>query len=136
MDTNSNFQTFTYTVPATAVAVNFNLGGIPDKVEIFNKGGTSGKISKAEWTRGMADASAFLTVTNGTRSLVTSNGITPSDELTTLDASDTTFSAQGRDQNTIIGAPGFTLGTLTDINTTSCAGDVLVITAWTSPSGQ
>jgi len=51
------------------------VGFKPKLVRIVNV--ASGGKCRFEWFRGMADDSAIKTVTNGTISVVTSNGITP-----------------------------------------------------------
>lgn len=63
------------------------LGFRPKYVRLLNIGG----LATAEWVKGMADASALKEITAGTKSLITSNGITPL-------------------------ADGFTLGADTDLN--------------------
>ncbi|MFW9927895.1 MAG: hypothetical protein ACFFD1_00720 [Candidatus Thorarchaeota archaeon] len=45
----------------------------PKRIEVFNISG----LCKADWVEGMADDSAVKTVTAGTMSLITTNGITP-----------------------------------------------------------
>lgn len=70
----------------TGAAINVRTVGFrPKKVEILNVGG----VAKAEWVKGMADASAMKQVTAGTISVITSGGVTPlSDGFTLGDDSD------------------------------------------------
>jgi hypothetical protein len=49
------------------------VGFRPKAVHVFNVGG----LARGEWVEGMADDSAIKTITDGTISLVTANGITP-----------------------------------------------------------
>jgi hypothetical protein len=46
----------------------------PRVVRIFN---VSADNARAEWMEGMADDSAYKVITDGTQSIITSNGITP-----------------------------------------------------------
>lgn len=63
----------TGTTHATGADQVCDLPGIrPDSVELFGANGVS-----MFWHSGMADDSAWKTLANGTRSLVTSDGITP-----------------------------------------------------------
>ena len=63
-------------VIATGSAMDIDTVGFrPRLVRVVNAGAT-GK-SRLEWFRGMADDSAVKTITNGTVSVVTSDGITP-----------------------------------------------------------
>lgn len=121
-------QFFKYTVPATAVAVNFNLGAKPCMVEIINKGNVSGKPARAVWTLNMPDASAFVsiqaTADHQQQALETTNGITPSEALTMTDPND--------NAKTVTAPSGFTLGLLTGINAVANQGDILFIIAHTS----
>ncbi len=58
------------------------VGFRPQKVEVFNQSG----LCHAVWTESMADASAMKTVTAGTITFITSNGVTPLSDGFTLGA--------------------------------------------------
>ena len=79
-----------YITTGTAAAIAIDCGFEPRYVRVVNT--TSRDM--VEWFEGMADASAIKTVAAGTRTKITSLGITPS-------------------------AHGFTIGLDTDINVTS-----------------
>jgi len=55
----------------TAVAVDFTTGFKPLYVKVVNETDRT----QIEWFDGMADSEGIVTVANGTRTLVTSNGI-------------------------------------------------------------
>jgi len=86
----SRVATGRYLDTGTVAAYDFECGFQPKYVRICNL--TSGDMM--EWFEGMADASAAKQVAAGTRSLITTLGVTP---LTT----------------------GFTMGLDTDVNVTS-----------------
>lgn len=67
-----------------------NVGFRPRKVEILNVGG----LAQLQWTDHMADAAGLKQVTDGTLSLLTSNGITPLSDGFTLGA-DTDLNVDG-----------------------------------------
>ncbi len=58
----------------TVAAREFLVGFRPRYVRVMNE---TDRISE-EWFEGMADAEGLLQIANGTRTLITSNGITPS----------------------------------------------------------
>ena len=58
----------------TVAARTFTVGFKPRYVRVMNE---TDRISE-EWFEGMADAEGLLQIANGTRTLITSNGITPS----------------------------------------------------------
>ncbi len=63
-------------VVGTGSAINIDTVGFrPRHIRVVNAGATG--LSRFEWFQGMADDSAVKTVTNGTVSVVTSDGITP-----------------------------------------------------------
>lgn len=66
-------NTKTGTVTGTGAALNISVGFIPDNVRIFN--GTDG--SSIEWFSSMANGAGFKTVAAGTRSVISTGGITP-----------------------------------------------------------
>lgn len=58
----------------TGADLNIRTGDFrPKRIEVFNVDG----LCKADWMEGMADDSAIKTLTAGTMSLITTNGITP-----------------------------------------------------------
>jgi hypothetical protein len=79
-----------YLDTGTVAAYTFVLGFKPRYVKVDNITSRDG----LEWFEGMADAHALKTVAAGTRTAITSNGITPTED-------------------------GFTLGLDTDVNVTS-----------------
>jgi len=84
----SDRVTHTGSFYGTGASLNVTkLGFRPRAVTLLNKDG----LCRLEWTKDMADASGVKTVTDGTISFITSNGITPL-------------------------ANGFTLGADTDVN--------------------
>jgi hypothetical protein len=75
----------------TGAAINIrSVGFRPRSVHIWNLSG----LATGVWLEGMADASAFKEVTAGTKSLVTSDGITPLSDGFTLGA-DTDLNVSG-----------------------------------------
>jgi hypothetical protein len=62
-----------YLDTGTVAAFTITLGFKPRHIKVANV--TSGDM--VEWFEGMADASGIKSVAAGTRSLITSNGITP-----------------------------------------------------------
>ncbi len=92
-------------VVGTGAAINVSLGFIPSKVIIENVTNPS----KHVWQKGMAAASCIQEATNGTKSIVSSNGISEYAGAVPLYA------------------PGFTIGTDAVLNT---ADDVLYFTAF------
>lgn len=93
-------------VTATAAALEVRAVGFkPEKVVLFNK--TS--ACKLVWNKILGDAAGIKTVTAGTQTLVTSDGITPLD---------------GAHNE----GPGFQIGALADIN--DAAGELIVWEAW------
>jgi hypothetical protein len=63
-------------VIGTGAALNVDTVGFrPKLVRVVNAGATG--LSRLEWFKGMADASAVKTITNGTISVISANGITP-----------------------------------------------------------
>ena len=68
------FATGRYLTDATAAAIVIICGFRPRYVRVLNN--TS--ADKYEWSKGMADASAFKQVAAGTSSAITTLGITPS----------------------------------------------------------
>lgn len=72
-------------VIGTGVAMNIDTVGFrPKLVRVVNAGATG--LSRFEWFKGLADASAVKTVTNGTISVVAVDGITPRAKGFTLGA--------------------------------------------------
>lgn len=72
-------------VIGTGSAMNIDTVGFrPSLIRVVNAGATG--LSRFEWIEGMADAAAVKTVTNGTISVVSSDGITPRDKGFTLGA--------------------------------------------------
>lgn len=63
----------TGSVEGTGAAIDIVCGFRPGHVKLVNRGG----LVLAEWFAPMPNASAAKTVTNGTTSFITSNGITP-----------------------------------------------------------
>jgi len=82
-----------------------SVGFKPRKVKVFNLT----NAASLEWNSGMAAAAGFKTVTAGTQTYETSDGIT----------------AVVADSN---GNPGFTLGAMADVNDTTT--EDLVLEAW------
>lgn len=72
----TRISTGRYITSSTAAAFNIDLGYAPRYICIENV--TSG--DKMEWYEGMADASAVKTVAAGTRTIITSLGLTPSNK--------------------------------------------------------
>lgn len=62
-----------YLDTGTAAAFTIAIGFKPRFVRVVNEGG----LASYEWYEGMADAEAFKTITDGTITFITSNGITP-----------------------------------------------------------
>lgn len=63
-------------VIGTGSAMNVDTVGFrPKLVRVVNAGATG--LARLEWFKGMADAAAVKTVTAGTISVLSSNGITP-----------------------------------------------------------
>jgi len=70
-------------VTGTGSALNVRTVGFrPRVVELLNVGGNV----TAKWVEGMADASAVKYITDGTQSLITSDGITPLSDGFTIGA--------------------------------------------------
>lgn len=62
-------------VIGTGVALDVRtIGFRPSYVKVFN---VSADNAAGEWLEGMADDSAFKTITDGTVSVITSDGVTP-----------------------------------------------------------
>lgn len=60
----------------TGADMNIRTAGFrPQMVEVYNV--ASGGLCHAKWTKTMADDSAFKTITAGTITFITTNGITP-----------------------------------------------------------
>ena len=78
-----------YITSSTAAAFTITLGFTPRYVKVVNLG--SSGLATLEWFEGMADASALLEITDGTKSVDTTTGIT-------------------------VSATGFTVGLNTDVN--------------------
>lgn len=70
-----NFTVGSYLDTGTVAAFTITLGYRPRYVKVVNTNG-SGYVM-VEWFEGMADAYGVLTASNGDRSTITSNGITP-----------------------------------------------------------
>ena len=70
-----NFASGRYLTDATAAAITVTTGFKPRYVKVVNNTSRDG----VEWFEGMTDAHGFKTVAAGTRSAITSNGITPSE---------------------------------------------------------
>lgn len=71
------------TVVGTGSAINIRTVGFrPQVVEVYNVT----DLCHAKWTKTMADASAFKTITAGTITFITSDGITPLSNGFTLGA--------------------------------------------------
>lgn len=81
-----------YLDTGTAAAFTITTGFKPRYVKVVNLGATG--LATLEWFEGMADASALLEITDGTKSVDTTTGITVSDS-------------------------GFTVGLNTDVNITN-----------------
>ncbi len=93
----------TATFVGTGAAIAIDLDFTPRFVYVVNRD----DLAKMEWARGMADASAIKTVTDGTISEVTSDGITVNEKFTRDEAGD---------------GPGFTIGADSDVNVSTQAG--------------
>ena len=63
----------TGSITGTGASLMVSLGFVPSRVEVFNIA-TAGRL---EWMDTMPSASAIKTVTAGTQTYITSNGITP-----------------------------------------------------------
>jgi len=63
----------TGTITGTGAALSVPVGFVPARVDVFNIA-TGGRL---EWNNEMPNASAIKTVTAGTQTYITSNGITP-----------------------------------------------------------
>lgn len=81
-----------YLDTGTAAAFIITTGFQPRYVKVVNLGATG--LASMEWFEGMADASCYLDVTDGTKTVPTTNGIT-------------------------VSATGFTVGLNTDVNITN-----------------
>ncbi len=68
----TNVATGRYLDTGTVAAYDINLGFRPRYIKIVNLTDRN----QIEWFEGMADASGYVSVAAGTRTLVTSNGIT------------------------------------------------------------
>ena len=95
----------TGTVVGTGAAINIECGFTPVRVVVTNITSRDG----LEWTRTMTNGHALKTVAAGTRSAITSLGITP-------------YAGTLADDST-----GFTIGADTDVNVTA---EVIHWTAW------
>ena len=71
----------------TVAAREFLVGFKPRYVRVYNE--TDGITE--EWFEGMADAEGLLRIANGTASLITTNGITPSAQGFTLGLNTTIY---------------------------------------------
>lgn len=91
-------------IDGTGAAINVPIGFIPSKVEVLNLT----TLAKITWFKGMTAAHAFVQITAGTLSLVTTAGITAYEGGTTE-------------------AAGVTLGTNANLNT---SGNVIWLTAY------
>jgi len=100
-----SFQPRMATAPfvGTAASLAIDLDFTPRYVMVMNRDG----LAKMEWARGMADASAIKTITDGTISEITTLGITINEKFTRDEAGD---------------GPGFTIGADTDVNVSAEAG--------------
>lgn len=85
----SNVAVGRYLSTSTAAAFTITTGFKPRYVKVVNLGSTG--LATLEWFEGMADASALLEITDGTKSVDTTTGIT-------------------------VTANGFTVGLNTDVN--------------------
>lgn len=95
----------TGTVTGTGAAIIIQCGFTPSRVEVINITSRDGLL----WTDTMTDGHALKTVAAGTRTAITSLGITPYD-------------------GTLAGnSAGFTIGADTDVNVTA---EVIHWTAW------
>lgn len=103
-------NTKTGTVTGTGAALNISIGFIPDHVLVVNGSGAE----TLEWFSSMAAASAFKTVTAGTRSVISSGGITA-------------FSGSAT------AGQGFTIGADADVNVNT---EVLRYIAWGNTPGN
>jgi hypothetical protein len=99
-------QFITGTVTGTGSAINVQLGWKPDWVRAINYGDTAPTIM--EWTSAMTDGHGIKTVTAGTTTKLSSNGITPYE------------GTEGGD------SPGFTIGADADLN---ASGEAIVYIA-------
>lgn len=72
LDAVSGIQTYAATTDASSAAGSVTLGFVPRKVEVFD----ITNANKYEWNDQMAAASMFKTVTAGTFTYASSNGIT------------------------------------------------------------
>ena len=69
-----------YLDTGTAAAIKITIGFRPRYVLVLNENDRDGY----EWFEGMADAEAFKTVAAGTRTMITTLGITPADDGFTI----------------------------------------------------
>ena len=99
------------TMAGTGANIDIFCGFKPGKIEVFNR--TSTGLEKLEWYYGMADGSAIKTIAAGTRSLITTLGITILEDA-----------AKGQ---------GFRIGVDTDINV---AAEQLVVIAHRGTAGN
>lgn len=99
------------TVEGTGAAISITLRSVPNYVRLMNVDG----LVTLDWTDDMPDAYGLKTVTDGTISYITSDGVTPlgDDEGLTVAASDTTVDGN---TTTLTGVRGFTIGADTDVN--------------------
>lgn len=99
MSSSVGVRRFATVVTATNAALTVECGFRPVSVRVQNN---SNQVM-AEWSDNLADAYAYKTIADGTRSAVTSAGITPT-------------------------STGFTLGALADVNDTTT--ELLHVEAW------
>ena len=88
----ANIATGAYITTGTAAAFTITTGFVPRYVKVVNINASG--LVQIEWFNGMDDAAGIKTAANGTRSTLTTLGITPTDD-------------------------GFTVGLDTDLNVTS-----------------
>lgn len=84
----------TGTIVGTGAALTIQTGFKPDHVRVVNETG----LANVEWFKSMPNGHGIKTITAGTMSKITANGITPYE------------GSRGAD------APGFTIGADADIN--------------------
>lgn len=73
--TLTRMATISYIDTGTVAARAFTVGFTPRYIKVVNE---TDRIQE-EWFEGMADAEGLLQIANGTKTLITSNGITPSE---------------------------------------------------------
>lgn len=100
---NPNIRTGT--VEGTGAAINIKIGFVPDYVKVFNYDDDGSLFPTLEWWRGMSDGHALKT------SSIADDGTTANKSSEKITADGISEYAGDRDN-----APGFTIGTDSDVN--------------------